>query len=128
KRHMASARASPAIQRTSVRLNVGTTNVAKPTQGPLESRQHLRHTADVGLIDPSLNAALALARPALAVEEPRCPRELVPIHSRVKNTSAGLLSVPRPSHVHATSAAISRYRVQSSMSFLPAKPASRSCQ
>src|SRR5439155_21221771 len=49
-----------------------------------------------GLTDARLTSALALCRPPFPVEEPRCPRKLMPVHARVKNTSAGVLSVPRP--------------------------------
>src|SRR5439155_8422793 len=86
----------------------------------VEFDQYSRHAIGPRLVDARLNAALALACPPFAVEEPRRPCERVPIHPRVKNTSAGVVSVPRPSHVHATGSAISRYRVQSSMSFRPA--------
>src|SRR5688572_5887232 len=99
------------------------------TNDPLELEQHRRHAMRTRLVDARLHAArLVLRGPALAIEESRCPCELVPIHARVKTTSKVLLSVPRPSHVHATRAAISCDEAQSSMSFLPAKPDSRSCQ
>src|SRR5688572_13962393 len=102
---------------------------------PLELHEHRRHAVGAGgLIDLRMGLSSTAAclrdrvRPPFSIEEPCCPCELVPIHARLKTTSEVLLSVPRTSHVRATRAAISCDEGQSSMSFLPAKPDSRSCQ
>src|SRR3981081_2669016 len=66
---------------------------------PMKLQQDPRHPFGASLIDAGLDPAAGPIRPPLAIEEPRSPRELVPIHARVKTTSEVLLSVPRPSHV-----------------------------
>src|SRR5688572_15919914 len=123
------ARYDPVVEILPVRLADRTADPPQAIQSCLKANERNGNAVVVGLVDLRTNAARVLFRgPPLAIEESRCPCELVPIHARVKTTTEVLLSVlvrhtfvRRPRLFRGTA-------IQSSMSFLPANPASRSCQ
>src|SRR5712692_8166865 len=91
---IAATRHVPVIEILPALLDVWPTNPAESTKRGLETQQHRWHAVRVGLIHPRLRLTRpsSLSRdgvgPALAVEEPSRPRQLVSIHDPIETTSA----------------------------------------